>query len=50
MASRATHREGEVTENIPDTIIKIKKEKTCIPMDVAILEDRNVRKSKHQIK
>jgi hypothetical protein len=44
------HKDREVTENRPDIIIKTKKEKTCIPMVVAILADRNVRKKKHKIK
>jgi hypothetical protein len=44
------HTDKEVTENRQDITIKTKKEKICIPMDVAILADRNVRKKKHKIK
>ena len=36
------HTDKETTENRSDIIVKTKKEKTCIPMDVAILADRNV--------
>jgi len=38
--SSSTH--GEVTAYRPDIIIKNKKEKTCILIDVAIPSDRNV--------
>jgi hypothetical protein len=38
--SSSTHR--EVTANRPDIIIKNKKEKTCILIDVAITADSNV--------
>jgi hypothetical protein len=40
MASRGTHR--EVMANRTDVIIKNRKEKTCILIDVAIQADRNV--------
>jgi hypothetical protein len=38
--SSSPHR--EVTENLPDIIIKNKKDKTCTLIDVAIPADRNV--------
>ena len=38
----AAHTDREVTENRPDIIIKNKKEKTCILIDVAIPTDKNV--------
>jgi hypothetical protein len=41
MESRG-HTHSEVTANKPDIIIKNKKEKTCILIDVAIPADRNV--------
>ena len=40
--NQAVHRDGEVTANRPDIIIKNKKEKTCKLIDVAIPADRNV--------
>jgi hypothetical protein len=40
--SQGVHTDREVTANRPDIIIKNKKEKTCILMDVAIPADRNV--------
>ena len=38
----AVHTDRKVTANRPDRIIKNKKEKTCILVDVAIPADRNV--------
>jgi hypothetical protein len=40
--NQAVHTDREVTANGPDIIIKNKKEKTCILMDVPIHADRNV--------
>jgi hypothetical protein len=40
--NQAVHTDREVTANMPDTIIKNKKEKTCTLIDVAIPADRNV--------
>jgi hypothetical protein len=40
MESRGAHK--EVMANIPDIVIKNRKEKTCIIIDVAIPADRNV--------
>ena len=40
--NQAVHTDREVTENRLDIIIKIKKEKTCCVIDVAIPADRNV--------
>jgi hypothetical protein len=40
--NQAVHTDREVTANRPDIIIKIKKEKTCTLIDVAIPADRNV--------
>jgi hypothetical protein len=40
--NRAVHTDREVIKNRPDIIIKNKKEKTCIVIDVAIPADRNV--------
>jgi hypothetical protein len=40
--NQAVHTDREVTANRPDIIIKNKKEKTCILIDVAIPADRNV--------
>jgi hypothetical protein len=37
-----THTHTEVTSNRPDIIIKNKKQKTCILIDVAITMGRNV--------
>jgi hypothetical protein len=39
--NQAVHTDREVTANRPDIIIKNKKEKTCILIDVAIPADRN---------
>jgi hypothetical protein len=41
MESRGTYRQRS-TANMPDIIIKSKKEKTCILVGVAIPADRNV--------
>jgi hypothetical protein len=40
--NQGVHTDTEVTANKPDIIIKNKKEKTCILIDVAIPVDRNV--------
>ena len=40
--NQALHTDREVTANRPDIIIKIKKEKTCTLIDVAVPADRNV--------
>jgi hypothetical protein len=40
--NQAVHTDREVTENMPDIIIKNKKEKTCTPIDVAMPADRIV--------
>jgi hypothetical protein len=40
--NQGVHTDREVTANRPDTVIKNKKEKTCILIDVAIPADRNV--------
>ena len=40
--NQGIHTGRKVTSNRPDIIIKNKKEKTCILIDVAILADRNV--------
>jgi hypothetical protein len=40
--NQGTHNDREVTTKRPDIIIKNKKEKTCILIDVAIPADRNV--------
>jgi hypothetical protein len=40
--NQAAHAYREVTANMPDIIIKNKKEKTCTLIDVAIPADRNV--------
>jgi hypothetical protein len=40
--NQAVHTDREVTANRPDIIIKNKKEKMCILIDVAIPADRNV--------
>jgi len=42
MWNQAVHTDREVTSNRPYIIIKIKKEKTCTLIDVAIPADRNV--------
>jgi len=40
--NQAVHTDREITANMPDIIIKNKKEKTCTLIDVAIPTDRNV--------
>jgi len=40
--NRSVHTDREATANMPDIIIKNKKEKTCTLIDVAIPADRNV--------
>jgi hypothetical protein len=40
--NEAAHTDGEVKANRPGIIIKNKKEKTCIPIEVAISADRNI--------
>jgi hypothetical protein len=40
--NQAVHTDRKVTANRPGRIITNKKEKTCILIDVAIPEDRNV--------
>jgi hypothetical protein len=40
--NQAVYTDREVTANMPDIIIKNKKEKTCRLIDVAIPADRNV--------
>ena len=40
--NKAIHTDREVTTNRPDIIIKNKKEKTCVLIDVAMPTDRNV--------
>jgi len=40
--NQAVHTDREVAANMPDIIIKNKKEKTCTLIDVAIPADRNV--------
>jgi hypothetical protein len=40
--NQGVHTGREVTANRPDTVIKNKKRKTCILIDVAIPADRNV--------
>jgi hypothetical protein len=40
--NQGVRTDREVTANKPDTVIKNKKEKTCIMIDVAIPADRNV--------
>jgi hypothetical protein len=44
------HTDREVTANRPDIIIKNKKEKTCILIDVAIREDRNIKQKEAEEK
>jgi len=41
-ARKTNNNNNKVTANRPDIIIKIKKEKTCTLIDVAIPADRNV--------
>jgi uncharacterized protein YcsI (UPF0317 family) len=40
--NQGVHTDRKVTANKPDIVIKNKKEKTCILIDVAIPGDRNV--------
>ena len=40
--NQAVHTDTEVTANRPDIIIKLKKGKTCILIEVAIPADRTV--------
>jgi hypothetical protein len=40
--NQAVHTDREVTANRADVIIINTKQKTCTPLDVAILADRNV--------
>jgi hypothetical protein len=40
--NQGVHTDGEVTANRSNIIIKNKKEKTCMLIDVAIPADRNV--------
>jgi hypothetical protein len=47
--NQGVHTDREVTANRPD-IIKNKKEKTCILIDVAIPADRNVTQKEAQKK
>jgi hypothetical protein len=42
LRNQGIHTHTEVTANEPDIIIKNKKEKKCILIDVAIPADRNV--------
>ena len=49
MESRGT-TDREVTANKPDVIIKSKKEKTCILIDVVIPADRNVKRKEAEKK
>jgi hypothetical protein len=46
--NQGVHRAREVTANRPDIIIKNKKERTCMLLDVAIPADRNVKRKKEQ--
>jgi hypothetical protein len=39
--NKAVHADREVMANRPDIIIKNKREKTCILIDVAVPVDRN---------
>ena len=50
--NQTVHTDREVTANRPDIIIKIKKEKTCKLIDVAIPADRNAvqREAEKQLK
>ena len=50
--NQEVHTDSEVTANLPDIIIKIKKEKTCKLIDVAIPADRNAvqREAEKQLK
>jgi hypothetical protein len=42
LRNQEVHTDREVTANRPDIIIKHKKGKTCILIDVAITADKNV--------
>jgi len=42
MWNEAANADRQVTANMPDIIIKIKKEKPCTLIDVVIPADRNV--------
>ena len=44
LCNQSAHADTHVTENRPHIIIKNKQEKTCTLIDVAIPENRNVRK------
>jgi hypothetical protein len=44
--NQAVHRDGEVTANRSDIIIKNKKEKTCVLIDVATPAERNVKRKR----
>jgi hypothetical protein len=44
------HTDREVTANKPDVLIKNKKEKACILIDVAIPADRNVTQKDAEMK
>jgi hypothetical protein len=46
--NQGVHTEREVTENRPDIIIKNKKEKTCILIDVTIPATEISRKRKQE--
>jgi hypothetical protein len=48
--NEAVHTDREVTANTPFIIIKNKKEKTCILVDVAVTADRNVEQKKAEKK
>jgi hypothetical protein len=44
------HTDREVTANKPDVIIKNKKDKTCVLIDVAIPVDKNVMQKEAEMK
>jgi hypothetical protein len=46
--SQGVQADREVTTSKPDIIVKNKKEKTCILIDVAIPVDRNVTQRKQK--
>ena len=48
--NQAVHTDREVTANRPDIIIKNKKQKTCILIDVAIPVNRNVMQKEEETK
>ena len=48
--NQAVHKDREVTANRPAIIIKNKKEKTCILIDVATPADRNVVQKEAEMK